>query len=155
MASLLNPIKWYIFNYRFQWNHSNYKNVLERSIDLIQNRPSLKDLPARPCFCLHARRRKHARLNVHPRDNLKAGLGLTLHSNRLSNGRAMPTSILKGLRSTTLPASCEDRNLPKSRYFDLRMKYFVRTILLLRTLNYLRVGGVEQCDQEYKQNICK
>ena len=40
---------------------------------LIQNRPSLKDLAARPGFWEWARRRKHARRKARPRDSLKPG----------------------------------------------------------------------------------
>ena len=49
----------------------------------------LRGVSARPFFCLRARCRKHERRHVRPRDGLKAGLGLTPCSNRLSNGRAM------------------------------------------------------------------
>jgi hypothetical protein len=38
---------------------------------------------------LRARHHKHAQRHARPRDSLKAGLGLTPRSNRLSNGRAM------------------------------------------------------------------
>ena len=49
----------------------------------------LRGISAWPCFFLRARRRKHARRHARPCDGLKAGLGLTQWSNRLSNGRAM------------------------------------------------------------------
>ena len=44
---------------------------------LIQNRPSLKDLAARPSFLAQAQRRKHARRKARPHDSLKPGLGET------------------------------------------------------------------------------
>ena len=37
----------------------------------------LRGVSAGPCFCLQARRRKHARRHARPRDGLKAGPALT------------------------------------------------------------------------------
>ena len=56
----------------------------------------LRGVAARHCFWLRARRSKHARRHAGPCDGLKAGLGLTPRCNRLSNGRAMVSSSLKG-----------------------------------------------------------
>ena len=50
----------------------------------------LHGISAGPCFCLWARRIKHARHHGLPRDGLKAGPALTPLNNRLSSGRAMP-----------------------------------------------------------------
>ena len=47
----------------------------------------LPGVAARPCFCLRAWRRKHARRHARPQEGLKVGLGLM--PRRLSNGRAM------------------------------------------------------------------
>ena len=62
---------------------------IENGLALPLDSLLLRGVAARPCFCLRAWRRKHARHHAPPRDGLKAGLGLTPRSNRLSNGRAM------------------------------------------------------------------
>ena len=52
----------------------------------------LRGVSAGPCFCLLARRRKHALRHARPRNGLKAGPALTPRNNRLSSGRAMGRS---------------------------------------------------------------
>ena len=49
----------------------------------------LRGVSAGPCFCLRARRRKHAWHHACPRNGLKAGPALTPRNNRLSSGRDM------------------------------------------------------------------
>ena len=53
----------------------------------------LRGFTAGPCFCLQARRRKHAWRHACPRDGLKQGPALTPQNNRLSSGRAMDPVI--------------------------------------------------------------
>ena len=61
---------------------------MDETIALTLDSLLLRGVAARPCFCLRARCRKHARRHARPRDGLKSGLGLTPR-NRVSNGRAM------------------------------------------------------------------
>ena len=65
---------------------------LASSIALPLDSLLLRGVTARLCFCLWARRCKHARRHSCPRNGLKAGLGLTPRRNRLSNGRPMASS---------------------------------------------------------------
>ena len=76
-------------NFRVSDNNALLKSICYY-IALPLDSLLLRGVAARPCFCLQAQHRKHARRHAHPRDGLKAGLGLMPRSNRLSNGRAMP-----------------------------------------------------------------
>ena len=73
---------WYIID-------STVKETLDEIIAIPLDSLLLRGVAARPYFCLQAWCREHTRRHARRPDGLKAGLGMTPQSSRLSNGRAM------------------------------------------------------------------